>query len=137
MPLFLRVTTLLGLSIALYGQTGTSLPSGNIVTVVDTKCSSGFSSLQLDRAGNPVIAYSAYCQNSSNQALKAAHCGNRTCSAGNSISVLDSGSSHGNFPTYAALMVGATGNPVVSYFYGNLESPSGGSARGVLWHLNL
>jgi len=125
MPLFMRITVLLGLSIALYGQTGASVPSSNVVSVVDAKCSSGFSSLQLDRAGNPVIGYSAYCQNSSNQALKVAHCGNHTCSAGNSIYVLDSGSSHGNFPTDAALLVGANGNPVVSYFYGNLESPSG------------
>ncbi|MEK7784326.1 MAG: hypothetical protein AAB658_02720, partial [Chloroflexota bacterium] len=65
-------------------------------------------SLELDSLGNPVISYYDF----NNNALKLAHCGDATCTSGNSIVTLDSG-------FYSSLALDSLGNPVISYDGGN------------------
>lgn len=62
-------------------------------------------SLMLDAAGNPVLAYF-------NAGLEVAHCANPTCSANTVISSVDRRESNGN---RSSLVLDSDGNPVISY----------------------
>lgn len=100
-----------GLKVAHCGNA--SCTSGNVLTTVDPTAP-GFAdasntSIAIGSDGYPVIAY----YDTANGDLKVAHCGNVACSAGNTVTVLDSPGDVGRF---AALAVGFDGKPVVSYF---------------------
>ncbi|MBM3695628.1 MAG: hypothetical protein FJW79_06825, partial [Actinobacteria bacterium] len=92
-----------------YGRTG-PVCSGTVGSVIlDEIGDVGyFSSLVLDASGFPVIAY----YDDTNGHLRLVHCGDATCSRGNTITTAD-----GNVPTGrdASLMLDASGYPVISY----------------------
>lgn len=82
---------------------------GNTITAVDTVGDVGhYTSIVIGADGLPVIAY----YDVTNADLKVAKCGNALCSAGNTITAVDSTLNVGE---YAAIAIGADGLPVISY----------------------
>lgn len=70
-----------------------------------------FSSMQLDASGFPVISY----YDSTDGALKLAHCGNADCSSNNSAVIVDDGNGN-QVGSYSSLYLDTNGIPVISYY---------------------
>jgi hypothetical protein len=85
-----------------------SCTAGNSITSPDTAGDLGSTSIALDAAGNPIVSYR---ENGAPDTLRVLHCGNPNCTAGNSITVVDSVSGLGN----TDLVLDAAGRPVVAY----------------------
>ena len=84
--------------------------NANTITTVDSSGRVGeWTSVTVGADGLPVISYWDY----TNEDLKVAHCGNAACSAGNTITTVDSGDNVGQ---YTSVTVGADGLPVISYY---------------------
>jgi PKD repeat protein len=89
-----------------------SCSSGNTITPVDTAGTVGwYTSIAIGADGLPVISYF----DNTNQDLKVAHCGNASCSSGNTISKVDS---RGYVGFDSSIAIGADGLPIVSYYDG-------------------
>jgi hypothetical protein len=89
-----------------------SCSSGNTITTIDSYGGVGSdTSITIGRDGLPVISY--YDSAQVNQDLKVAHCGNASCSSGNTITTVDSG---GNVGQYSSITVGTDGLPIISYY---------------------
>ena len=83
--------------------------NANTITTVDSSGRVGeWTSVTVGADGLPVISYWDY----TNEDLKVAHCGNAACSAGNTITTVDSG---GRVGEYNSVTVGADGLPLISY----------------------
>ena len=78
-------------------------------TIVDSD-EDGFdhTSIAIGSDNNPVISY----YNATNGALKVAHCGNASCSSGNTLTIVDDQAGSG---TYTSIAIGLDNNPVISY----------------------
>jgi len=88
-----------------------SCSSGNTITTVDSAGDVGlYSSIAIGTDNNPVISY----YDATNQNLKVAHCGDTSCSAGNTITTIDS---PGFVGTYSSIAIGTDNNPVISYWH--------------------
>lgn len=82
---------------------------GNTIVKPDITSSNGVqSSIKLNSAGNPVVAYFDF----TNSSLKIVRCGNSACTSGNSIITVDSVGDVGRYPS---LMLDSNQKPVVSY----------------------
>jgi predicted regulator of Ras-like GTPase activity (Roadblock/LC7/MglB family) len=83
--------------------------SGNTLSTVDSGGDVGFStSITVGTDGLPVISY---CD-ATNGHLKVAKCGNAACSSGNTIAMVDSGGTVGEF---TSITIGTDGLPLISY----------------------
>ncbi|MBL0122648.1 MAG: collagen-like protein [Betaproteobacteria bacterium] len=84
--------------------------AGNTITPVDT---SGFvgqhTSMTIGADGLPVISY----YDMTNGDLKVAKCGNAACTAGNTITAVDT---VGDVGHYTSIVIGADGLPVIAYY---------------------
>lgn len=74
-----------------------------------------YTSLALDPAGNAVVSHSRTLSQFT-AALNVVHCGDPTCTIGNSVVDVESGSGTGR---YSSLALDAAGNPVISYRAGS------------------
>ena len=83
--------------------------AGNTTTTVDTVGDVGwYTSIIIGADGLPVVSYTDY----TNQDLKVLRCGNAACSAGNTVTAVDTVGAVG---TWTSITIGADGLPVVSY----------------------
>ena len=87
---------------------GSPACTGNTITSLSTGSDL---SLELDGAGNPVISF----QSGSGE-LSLLHCGDATCSSGNSTASPDTNTAVGS---YNSLALDGSGRPVISYYDGS------------------
>lgn len=94
-----------------YGQSAPlQNPRLNTITTVDSDGNTGrFTSITIGTDGLPVIAYFSPGAGFDLIVLK---CGNASCSAGNTLTTVDSA---GNVGQYASITIGTDGLPVISY----------------------
>jgi hypothetical protein len=111
-----RDSTNLKLKVAHCGNPACS--AGNTITTLDSEGNvGGHTSITIGADGLPIISYF----DGTNWNLKVAHCGDPACSAGNTITTLDSEGILGN---YTSITIGADGLPIISYLdntNGNLK----------------
>jgi len=86
--------------------------TGNLSANPDPPVLGRHSSIALDAAGNPVVSYSGGSATSAG-GLRVLHCGDASCSAGNSVAVADP-AAYANAGT--SIAIDSAGNPVVSYY---------------------
>jgi hypothetical protein len=88
-----------------------SCSASNTLTKVDDPANSvgTYTSITIGADGLPVISYQDY----SARSLKVAHCGNASCSAGNTITTVDDPANLVGW--YTSITMGADGLPVISY----------------------
>lgn len=92
--------------------------AGNTITVVDTVMGTGyFTSITIGADGMPMISYQD-TSGGTNFGLKVAHCGNAACSAGNTLTAVDT---VGYAGYYTSISIGADGLPIISYHNGYLR----------------
>jgi hypothetical protein len=89
-----------------------SCSSGNIITALDSTGDVGsYTSITIGMDSFPVISY----YDVTNANLKVVKCGNAACSAGNTITALDS---VGDVGSHTSITVGQDGLPIISYYDG-------------------
>jgi len=97
----------------------------NSIATPDITSSNGVqSSIKLNAAGQPIIAYFDFTHKS----LKMLTCGNANCTSGNTITTVDASGDVGRYPSMAI----SNGNPLVSYLdllNGNLKILHCGNAK--------
>ncbi len=88
--------------------------SGNTLTAVDSTGDVGyFPSIGIAADGMPIISYTDV----TNSRLKVVKCGNATCAAGNTMTVIDSIGAETNYEGLTALVVPTADNrPLVAYY---------------------
>ncbi len=96
-----------------------STSTSRATTTVDA--GSGFTGLGtsviIGRDGLPLIAY----YNSTDGSLDVAHCGNITCSSGNTTTTVDTGTGANFTGQYPSLAMGSDNLPIVSYYDGSFN----------------
>jgi hypothetical protein len=89
-----------------------SCSSGNTITILDSTGDVGsYTSITIGTDSFPLISY----YDTTNANLKVVKCGNAACSAGNTITALDS---TGDVGSYTSMSVSLDGFPVISYYDG-------------------
>jgi hypothetical protein len=85
--------------------------AGNTITTVDDPANDvgSSTSIAIGTDGLPVISY----HDATALTLKVAHCGNASCSSGNTISVVDDPANDVGW--YTSIAIGTDGLPVISY----------------------
>ncbi len=82
----------------------------NAIVTPDAASNVGkYTSITLDTNGNPVVSY----YDEAGHALKVLHCGNSSCSTGNTIATPDSVNNVGQ---YTSITIDSNNKPVVSYY---------------------
>ena len=89
---------------------GKIILKNNPITTVDSALiGEAATSIAIGTDGNPVISY----WDGTSDDLKVAHCGNSSCSSGNTITTVDNNLSVGQ---HSSIAIGTDGNPVISYW---------------------
>lgn len=84
--------------------------SGNTIATPDAVGTVGqYTAITVDNLNKPVVSY----YDATNGKLKILHCGNASCSAGNTLATPDTTSSNG---VQSSIKLNALGNPIVAYF---------------------
>jgi len=93
------------------GNWNSRIPLANTITAVDSNGDVGsFTSITIGTDGLPIISY----YDATNGDLKVAHCGNASCSSGNTLTTVDSNDD--NVGQYTSITIGIDGLPIISYY---------------------
>jgi len=89
---------------------GKIMAKNSPITTVDSTDDVGrYTSIAIGTDNNPVISY----YDSTNGDLKVLHCGNISCSSGNTVTTVDSADDLGR---HTSIAIGTDNNPVISYY---------------------